>query len=144
MILLWYIFGLRRDLARLPDFEAKRRAWQQISRSARRYFENLWWPTLLNGAVFAASAMILILLAHTLPALSFLGEPKIGGVFAAATVALANLPIVLAQRHQYQQLLREKLNEWGYATCTHCGYDLTGVTSRKCPECGWARMDSAG
>ncbi len=32
--------------------------------------------------------------------------------------------------------LREYLNEIGLPTCLACGYDLTGLTEPRCPECG--------
>ncbi|HEY3241815.1 MAG TPA: hypothetical protein VGM03_00560 [Phycisphaerae bacterium] len=39
-------------------------------------------------------------------------------------------------RRTIRRSLRRSLNERGQAICVPCGYDLTGNTSGRCPECG--------
>ncbi|MHC4063081.1 MAG: hypothetical protein ACYSUI_01060 [Planctomycetota bacterium] len=55
--------------------------------------------------------------------------PGVGaGIAAALTLWLV--------RKRVQRNLREHLNDCGQPVCLHCGYDLTGNTSGRCPECG--------
>jgi hypothetical protein len=44
------------------------------------------------------------------------------------------LPIL--GRQAVRRSLRHSLNVAGIPTCVDCGYDLTGHTSERCPECG--------
>jgi len=53
----------------------------------------------------------------------------------SATVMLifAALLIVSAMAMKFQRVI---LNERGKGHCYDCGYNLTGLTSERCPECG--------
>jgi hypothetical protein len=48
------------------------------------------------------------------------------------------IPLVLAIR--VMSVIRARRARAGH--CRACGYDLTGVTSGRCPECGCSRADS--
>ena len=43
-------------------------------------------------------------------------------------------------RRQYARGMREYLVECGIPTCLHCGYNLTGASATRCPECGSATV----
>jgi len=48
--------------------------------------------------------------------------------------------IVLVLWHRYGVVVGRRLRQkW----CIHCGYNLRGVTSERCPECGHERKDSS-
>jgi hypothetical protein len=43
---------------------------------------------------------------------------------------------VAVTRNRFRQHLREILVQLGVPVCLDCGYDLTGLDSSRCPECG--------
>jgi hypothetical protein len=45
-------------------------------------------------------------------------------------------------RRHIQAWLRQGLNDSGCPTCLACGYNLTGLTEPRCPECG-SEFDSS-
>ena len=60
-----------------------------------------------------------------------MGGGIVGGVTGGSGVAA----IRWFWRHQTRRFLRQQLLEHGIPICVKCGYDLTGNTSGKCPEC---------
>ena len=57
-------------------------------------------------------------------------------------VVLALWPLVARTSHGAERRLREKMIEQG--RCPFCGYWLTGIGDRPCPECGrnWREQDT--
>jgi hypothetical protein len=45
-------------------------------------------------------------------------------------------------RQLIRKRIRSTLLERGYSVCLHCGYDLRGTETNRCPEC-WTEFDSA-
>lgn len=63
---------------------------------------------------------------------------------AGTTAALVSCGLLWAQhsfwlRPMLRRNLRQQLTDRGVAICLHCGYDLRGLTSDYCPECGGNR-----
>ena len=54
---------------------------------------------------------------------------------------LTGFGFVLLGRRRIRVSLRSQLNAQGIPTCMHCGYDLRGQETGRCPECG-TRVES--
>lgn len=66
-----------------------------------------------------------------------IGGPVVGGVVLGALQGLCfGFGFQFAFRKPTRRFLREYLNQRGYSLCVHCGYDLRGQTTPRCPECG--------
>lgn len=65
-------------------------------------------------------------------------------IYLCGTVAIGGLGIPLATiivplllfRQRTRRLLRQELLKKEIPICLHCGYDLSGCPSVRCPECG--------
>jgi hypothetical protein len=54
------------------------------------------------------------------------------------------LILLLQCRRWMRRFLRDYLNEHGIPICRTCGYDLRGLVSPTCPECGSPSRNAAG
>jgi hypothetical protein len=45
------------------------------------------------------------------------------------------LPLIV-HRRAFRRSVREQIRAIGIPLCLHCGYNLTGIDSERCPECG--------
>lgn len=65
---------------------------------------------------------------------------------SAVVISLTSLPVALISLFlargicagKFQKAIRWTLLAKGYPLCLHCGYDLKGQTTPRCPECGTA------
>ncbi len=57
-------------------------------------------------------------------------------VTGAIAGGMATLTAQVLWRRPLQREIRRELNSRGIPLCVHCGYDLTGLPERRCPECG--------
>ncbi len=99
----------------------------------------------LHRRGYAAAAIILISVSLVVTQylvrrigedLSLLGARLVGVVGYGLAAALVVMAI---QRLWYKPLrdqLRRELIARGIPVCLHCGYNLTGLTEPRCPECG--------
>jgi fructose-specific phosphotransferase system IIC component len=59
------------------------------------------------------------------------------GVVTAFITSLTSVLVVhVVWRGPLQAQIRRELNERGIPLCIRCGYNLTGLTQPRCPECG--------
>lgn len=55
-----------------------------------------------------------------------------------AVAVFVVLGLLWFSRRRFSRGMHEHLVERGMPTCLKCGYDLTGTTAPRCPECGAA------
>ena len=118
------------DLTRIESASARRTLW----RSAFRPVSDSW--------AYRAS----IILPYTGCLFALLVGPRIVDIWIVVVVAAflmtLSYPAALwPVRRRITHNLRRILNERGLPTCLKCGYDLTGIESGVCPECG-TKIDS--
>lgn len=66
-------------------------------------------------------------------------------LYAAYPMGFLIVPLVyLLFRRSMREALRIELLKKGIPICLHCGYDLTGCPSVRCPECGIVTSRSLG
>lgn len=69
---------------------------------------------------------------------------KIGGIRLIVKIligtlfllAMAYIPMLPLTRNNVRRALRQQLNDLGIAVCMACCYQLKGINSGRCPECG--------
>ena len=68
----------------------------------------------------------------------FAGRPVAAGACAFAVIVTGGIVggLYVVPRKQIRRELRVCLREQGIRICISCGYDLRGLSSANCPECG--------
>ncbi len=65
-----------------------------------------------------------------------LAGARLAGVLPAIGLTIL-IPLIFVQYRKWMRVfLREYLNDHGIPICLNCGYDLRGLVSGACPECG--------
>lgn len=117
------------------------------SRNARRDADGKMARLMLTSPVFWTCMLTLpfidvFLITRATPFISRIFTGKVAqllvGLALGLTLALgaATLCMIVARRNRIRRMLRECLREQGIPICITCGYDLTGLASKVCPECG--------
>ncbi|MCG3136732.1 MAG: hypothetical protein HJJLKODD_00568 [Phycisphaerae bacterium] len=93
--------------------------------------------TLYNLNMLGSSSNIInVLLLSGLCVFCFLTRRHVILVGALLLLLAGPSTIVFLFRKNFQHAARAELNKLGFSVCIQCGYDLTGLTSAICPECG--------
>lgn len=137
----WHdLLGVSRELTYLETAADRKAAWKQV-----------------HGAIYKSKQRhglrLLVLILVIVPVSLFsrrLLEPflmRTGGLSKTAIEFIRYALLIIAAiactfaalwllRRQYQKRLREYLLNKGIPVCLHCGYNLSGLTEPRCPECG--------
>lgn len=137
MNIWWRIFDLRRELDHLPDDETRRRIWAVVEREGDAQVQRGWAPLLaiVLSVVFVQVAAVLVF--H---AIGWRYGGLIQAPFVLLGVMLGSFAAYCFFRRRYQILLRREISRAGTPLCLACGYNLTGIESPRCPECGTAAL----
>lgn len=92
----------------------------------------------------ATGVALLLIVRLKLIASAYVGLPPLvfAGLVGLASGLALYLPFLLSRSFVRREVRRE-LNRQGVAVCVECGYQLRGVNSLRCPECGGARTAKA-
>jgi predicted RNA-binding Zn-ribbon protein involved in translation (DUF1610 family) len=104
----------------------------------------------LNWSKLIAQGVIGALCGFLIPSCLFIVPTKILGVFGVPTIFLSLVTFgagfiggitygIICMRKEMQTQVKEQRR--GSGECTECGYDLQGITSERCPECGSLILD---
>ena len=118
------------ELDRLPTRDARRAAVARAKREVGKQW--LYWMAAV-GIIAADVCIVLSLPALGVPIAS---SGTVRGLLMAASM-LGLWLLGWSFRKTIRRALWRILVEHGIPCCTACGYDLTGNTSGRCPECGW-------
>lgn len=110
----------------LDAFPSRKLAWRALERSHR--------PIYLAALTVGLILVCLCLAAWSL-VLDMLGRP-LTAVLMLPVCCVLWVAIRLSVRERVRRLLRAELVRLGKPICVGCGYDITGVSEPRCPECG--------
>jgi Flp pilus assembly protein TadB len=130
---LFRLLGLTVELDRLHSESAQQEAWRHARRRSGRAEQ---FRAILPALLFPPLLWFFVRpLLGTMPVSGAIRAYLIPIASFVLIIALVNLAVWLVRR-TYRRRLREHLCQVGLPTCIPCGYDLTGNTSGRCPECG--------
>ena len=106
-------------------------------KAARKQVEYSWSMWVVVAVVFVLVGLVGVPIAHSrivnaLPVPHWLSS----AVVLTVSVLTCIWGVETAFRRPVRRALRSELNRRGYAVCERCGYNLTGLTEPRCPECG--------
>ena len=117
------------DLERIPDDANKREAWKRARADVRRSWAFRVPHWLMYTSYFAAMVY----------AIRYQDRRVWTSALILGLVFLMFVPLEsLIYRRAIHRSLWRWIAEHGIPCCVSCGYDLTGNSSAKCPECGKA------
>lgn len=126
--------GIERELAVLDDEPAQRKARRHVMRGLMRRVRV--WLLFVGGIALMGVAAVpvsrLYMRSPWQPISPWLIGPLFGGVYGG----LFSILWLWLCRRTSRRLLREYLCAQGVPVCLYCGYNLTGQTEARCPECG--------
>lgn len=120
------------ELARFPteaEVREVRSKWYRMM-----YRRPGFWVALIGYAVLAALVLAAIFIA--LRRWVQVPPAVVGAVVGSVVGGTCIIAVTGIYRHRFRRFLRRELLARGVPICLYCGYDLTGNTSRRCPECG--------
>jgi hypothetical protein len=128
---------LRKDLARFPSADLARQALIASRRRAQLQWLGIWFLGICLGM---APWILLVAMSNIRLFTGFLPNESVrrwlfvtcGLLFAAAGGQL----LLWLTRHKWRRRLWRYMNSIGMRTCNSCGYDMSGTSSARCPECG--------
>lgn len=140
----WVAFiGVRAELDAIKSPQERARIWLEVEKRVERSrFVNPHITFAFVSAIAFGIARPLYdgLLTGVLG--SWL-SPRHGAATLGACLVLAVLLLWgRFLRQEYARALRGLLRERGIPVCMACGYNLTGITEPRCPECGTASSDA--
>lgn len=141
----WWLefIGVRAELEAIESPQERARIWLEVEkRVARSRFVN---PHIASAFVSAVAFGIAGPLYDGLlrGVLGSWLRPNHGAATLGAFLVLAVLLLWgRFLRQEYARALRGLLRERGLPVCMACGYNLTGIAERRCPECGAASSDA--
>lgn len=119
------------ELTRFPNQENRNDAWRRAGQSVH------WSGSLLCGfLLLLILSPILKLCAHAGTWLARNGELLAIGIAMFVAWYLAPFLLLWIFRGRLRQYLWRELLKHHVPTCLKCGYDLRGLISPRCPECG--------
>lgn len=119
------------ELRRLPSAVERRRVWAQVNRRGARPRSFARWC-----GVVTLSAIVLLALPVAAFAATRISSGRINLVIVLAIGTVPWILPLLFKRARLRQPARAYLRVAGIPICVRCGYDTTGVSSARCPECG--------
>lgn len=121
----------------VPDIAviADRSVRSELSEQAMRMFGFTASRGFLLGGVMVLPTFVL---AMSLNSGGFRLVRSLTGVVVIFVImcAMAQAFLVFTKMHAIQGQIRMAMRECGVPMCFNCGYNLTGNTSKICPECG--------
>lgn len=120
------------ELDRFPTADAGKqayKAWQKQNAATWRF-----WVILIGYSVVVGIlvAMLFLLIRRWIP----LPMKMIGAVVGGVTGGSGIIVLTYLWRQRCRVFLRRRLHAEGVPVCVPCGYDLRGIESTQCPECG--------
>ncbi len=135
MSIWWRILDLRRELDQLPDDETRRRIWAIVEPEGDAQVKKGWAPVL---TIALAVVVVQLVAVFAFRAVGWRYRGMIQAPFLLIGVLLGSFASFCFFRRRYQVLLRREISRAGTPLCLACGYNLTGIESPQCPECGAA------
>jgi hypothetical protein len=136
---MFRLLGISRELECLKTEAEQRAAYQLISRrvwSGRIRMAYLW----TGGLAFAVLSKPIIRYVDAILKPTSVMPPWLFELLVFLGIGLViGVLYYWFTRHRHARELRAYLIEKGVATCMSCGYNLTGATEPRCPECGSSR-----
>lgn len=127
--------GIDRELSYIDDAGVRQAILATAENASRGGWGRFWFRAAVTVAFFVPIAigyayLRMFLENRGLP--SFYVQPI--AIFLGMT-AIGGVPFRL-HRRDVQRSVRAQIRALGIPLCLHCGYNLTGIESARCPECG--------
>ncbi len=119
------------ELQRLETPQERRELLTAVERRTVGLFKRIAFLVVLGAVAGLVCSVALIALARWLPIPRYARGPVTGAIVGAASI----FAVHIFWRRPLQREIRRELNQRGVPVCVRCGYDLTGLTQRRCPEC---------